>query len=72
VFVLREEKGKLRAHFVPLITGITGTTDIEVGGDLKQGDEIVIGSYKTLRTLKDGALVKRTTLEASTPKPEGM
>jgi HlyD family secretion protein len=72
VFVLREEKGKLHAHFVPLITGITGATDIEVGGDVKPGDEIVIGSYKTLRTLKDDALVKRTTLEASTPKPEGM
>ncbi|HEY0784888.1 MAG TPA: efflux RND transporter periplasmic adaptor subunit [Acidobacteriaceae bacterium] len=59
VFVLRTEKGKLHVHFVPLITGITGTTNIEVGGDLHEGDEIVTGSYKTLRSLKDGALVKR-------------
>ena len=72
VFVLRTEKGKLHAHFVPLITGITGTTDIEVGGDLHAGDEIVTGSYKTLRSLKDGALVKRTTPEAIAGKPDGM
>ncbi len=72
VFVLRTEKGKLHAHFVPLITGITGTTNIEVGGDLHDGDEIVTGSYRTLRGLKDGALVKRTTPEASAGKPDGM
>ncbi len=72
VFVLRTEKGKLHAHFVPLITGITGTTNIEVGGDLREGDEIVTGSYKTLRSLKDGALVKRTTAEAAAGKPDGM
>ena len=71
VFVLRNEKGKLHAHFVPLITGMTGTTNIEVGGDLHDGDEIVTGSYKTLRSLKDDALVKRTTIEASAGKPEG-
>jgi HlyD family secretion protein len=70
VFVLRTEKGKLHAHFVPLITGITGTTNIEVGGDLHEGDEIVTGSYKTLRSLKDGALVKRTTPEESAAKPD--
>jgi HlyD family secretion protein len=71
VFVIRTEKGKLHAHFVPLITGMTGTTNIEVGGDLHDGDEIVTGSYKTLRGLKDGSLVKRTTIEASAGKPEG-
>jgi len=70
VFVLRMEKGKLHAHFVPLITGITGTTNIEVGGDLHAGDEIVTGSYKTLRTLKEGALVKRTTPEEAAGKAD--
>jgi HlyD family secretion protein len=70
VFVLRTEKGKLHAHFVPLITGITGTTNIEVGGDLHAGDEIVTGSYKTLRSLKDGALVKRTTPEEAAGKAD--
>src|SRR6202012_2271554 len=58
VFVLRHEGRKLKAAFVPVDTGITGTTDIEVTSGLKAGDEIVTGSYKTLRELKSGALVK--------------
>jgi HlyD family secretion protein len=60
VYVLEKDKsGKLRAKFVPVTTGITGSTDIEVLSGLKEGDEIVIGPYKTLRGLKSNALVKR-------------
>ena len=44
--------------FVPVTTGITGQTEIEVLTGLKEGDEIVTGSYKTLRTLKTDAKVK--------------
>ncbi len=55
VFVLR---GKKDAVFVPVGTGISGTTDIEVISGLKEGDEIVTGSYKVLRTLRNGASVK--------------
>jgi len=58
VFILRHDGRKLKAYFVPVSTGITGTTDIEVTNGLKPGDEIVTGSYKTLRELKSGALVK--------------
>jgi HlyD family secretion protein len=54
VFVIRGGK----AVFVPVETGITGTTDIEVTSGLQQGDEIVTGSYKVLRTLKNEAPVK--------------
>jgi HlyD family secretion protein len=54
VFVIR--KGK--AEFVPVETGITGITDIEVIKGLNEGDEIITGSYKILRTLKPGAVVK--------------
>jgi HlyD family secretion protein len=54
VFVVRGTD----AVFVPVATGISGTTDIEVTGGLKQGDEIVTGSYKVLRTLRNGASVK--------------
>ena len=61
VFVLENNSGKLRARFVPVTTGITGTTDIEALTGLKAGDEIVIGPYKTLRSLKNSALVKRDT-----------
>jgi HlyD family secretion protein len=69
VFVLDSKSGKLRARFVPVSTGITGTTDIEALTGLKPGDEIVIGPYKTLRTLKNSALIKRDkeTPAVSTP-----
>ncbi|HTX74683.1 MAG TPA: efflux RND transporter periplasmic adaptor subunit [Terracidiphilus sp.] len=65
VFVLRKDQhGKLRAHFVPVTTGITGATDIEVLSGLQEGDEIVTGPYKTLRGLKENALVKKDTSPA--------
>jgi HlyD family secretion protein len=54
VFVLRSKK----ALFVPVSTGITGTTDIEVLDGLKEGDEVITGSYKVLRTLRPGSSVK--------------
>ena len=49
---------KGQARFKPVKTGITGETDIEVVDGLAPGDEIVTGSYKTLRTLKDKARIK--------------
>jgi HlyD family secretion protein len=61
VFVVRDVKGKLRAVFVPVTTGITGATDIEVTSGLNAGDEIVTGTYRVLRTLKDETPVKRDT-----------
>ena len=63
VFVIRNKK----AEFVPVDTGISGTTDIEVAKGLQPGDEIITGSYKVLRTLKPGASVK---IDNSTPKKE--
>lgn len=44
--------------FRPVKTGIIGETDIEIVDGLKEGDEIVTGAYKTLRTLKDEARIK--------------
>ncbi len=61
VFVLRKEGRKLRAVFVPVQTGITGASDIEVTSGVKPGDEIVVGPYRVLRSLKDDAVVKRDT-----------
>ena len=62
VFVVDKDKsGKLRAKFVPVTTGITGATDIEVLTGLNEGQEIVTGPYKTLRALKERSLVKRDT-----------
>jgi len=63
VFVIRNGK----ALFVPVTTGITGTTDIEVLDGVKEGDEIITGSYKVLRTLRPGSSVK---IDNSTPKKE--
>jgi HlyD family secretion protein len=61
VFVVRNK----RAQFVPVATGITGITDIEITSGLQEGDQIITGSYKTLRTLKPDARVK---VDNSTPK----
>ena len=63
VFVLRNHK----AEFVPVHTGVTGTTDVEVLDGLKDGDEVVTGSYKVLRTLRPGASIK---VDNSAPKKE--
>ncbi|MEO6965741.1 MAG: efflux RND transporter periplasmic adaptor subunit, partial [Acidobacteriaceae bacterium] len=57
VFVLRKEGRKLRAIFVPVQTGITGASDIEVTNGVKPGDEIIVGPYRVLRILKNDAVV---------------
>jgi HlyD family secretion protein len=63
VFVIRNKK----ALFVPVTTGITGTTDIEVVDGLSEGDEVITGSYKVLRTLRPGSSVK---VDNTAPKKE--
>jgi HlyD family secretion protein len=63
VFVMRNHK----AEFVAVESGIAGTTDIEVLKGLKDGDEIVTGSYKVLRTLRPGSSVK---VDNSAPKKD--
>ncbi|HUN63110.1 MAG TPA: efflux RND transporter periplasmic adaptor subunit [Candidatus Sulfotelmatobacter sp.] len=61
VFVVNGKK----ALFRPVETGISGVTDIEVTKGLQPGDEIVVGSYKALRTLKPEASIK---VDNSAPK----
>src|SRR5579862_184044 len=63
VFVVRNKK----AEFVPVATGIAGTSDIEVTDGLKGSEEIITGSYKTLRTIRSGSGVK---IDNSVPKKE--
>ena len=46
------------AQFREVKTGITGTTDIEVLNGLNDGEEIITGSYKVIRTLRNAAKVK--------------
>lgn len=70
VFVMQKDShGRQRAKFVPVTTGITGATDIEVLSGLNPGDEVVTGPYKTLRILKDGALLKKDKAPAAGPTP---
>jgi len=67
VFIVdKDPHGRLRAKFVPISTGITGATDIEVLTGLNPGQEVVAGPYKTLRDLKGGALLKRDTSQTIT------
>ncbi len=64
VYVVEKDKrGRLRSKFIPVKTGITGTTDIEVLSGLSQGEEVVSGPYKVLRDLKPGSLLKRDKLK---------
>ncbi|MGB6430790.1 MAG: efflux RND transporter periplasmic adaptor subunit [Candidatus Acidiferrales bacterium] len=61
VFVVRNKK----AVFVPVQTGISGVSDIEVLSGLDAGDQIITGSYKALRTLKPDSPIK---VDNSAPK----
>jgi HlyD family secretion protein len=57
VFLVSGEK----AVFKAVKTGIMGETDIEITEGITEGQEIVTGSYRTLRNLKDDARIKLET-----------
>lgn len=57
VFLVQGEK----AVFKTVKTGIMGETDIEITEGITEGQEIVTGSYRTLRNLKDEARIKVET-----------
>jgi HlyD family secretion protein len=54
VFVIVNQK----AEFRKVETGITGSTDIEVLSGVQPGEQIVIGSYQAIRTMRPGSRVK--------------
>ena len=54
VFVVRQGV----ATFVPVRTGIASESTIEVFGEVKPGESVVSGPYKSLRELKPNAKVK--------------
>ncbi len=54
VFVVAEGKAVFRG----VKTGLVGESDMEIQEGLKEGEEIVTGSYKTLRTLLNDARIK--------------
>jgi len=54
VFVVRGQQ----AIFRKVDTGVTGATDIEVLSGLKEGDEVISGSYRVIRTIRSETKVK--------------
>ncbi len=54
VFIIQGDQ----AVFKKLETGITGSTDIEVISGLNEGEEVITGSYKVIRTIRNEAKVK--------------
>ena len=54
VFVVQDRT----ATFTPVKTGIMGDAEIEILEGLTEGQEIVTGSYRTLRQLEDEARIK--------------
>jgi HlyD family secretion protein len=54
VFVIEDRS----ALFTPVKTGIMGDTDIEILEGLEEEQEIVTGSYRTLRQLENEARIK--------------
>ncbi|HEX9912793.1 MAG TPA: efflux RND transporter periplasmic adaptor subunit [candidate division Zixibacteria bacterium] len=59
---------KSKAKFIPIKSGISDQQNIEVVTGLKENDQIITGSYKILRTLKDGDRIK---IEKKIEKKEG-
>jgi HlyD family secretion protein len=55
VFVLDGKKVK----FVPVETGITGESDVEIVSGLQKDMEVITGPSRVLRTLKEGDTVQR-------------
>jgi HlyD family secretion protein len=55
VFVVTDED---QALFVPVRTSIADELSIEVEGELEEGQKVVSGPYKVLRTLKNGTDLK--------------
>ncbi len=50
------EQGSVK--FVPVTTGLSGESNIEIVKGLSEGQQVVTGPFKALRELKDGSKVK--------------
>ncbi|MGH9543369.1 MAG: efflux RND transporter periplasmic adaptor subunit [Terriglobales bacterium] len=54
LFVLRQGK----AVFVPVATGVTGVDNIQILRGIKPGEQVIIGPYRALRTMRNYTAVK--------------
>jgi len=59
-----------KAVFRKVGTGITGATDIELLDGLKEGEEIVTGSYRVIRTMRNETRIKVDNTTETTAKTE--
>lgn len=59
VFVVEEGKAKS----VPVKSGISDSTDVEIVSGLAGGEQVITGPYRALRKLEDGDAVRVTTPE---------
>jgi HlyD family secretion protein len=63
VFVVRDNK----ALFTPVKTGIAGEKYFEALSGVKDGDQVIVGPFSSVRELKDGAAVKVEASKVGTP-----
>jgi len=61
VFIAKDDK----AEFVPVETGIADQKQIEVVSGLDEGQTVITGPYKTLRTIKHGEEIEITSQKKS-------
>jgi HlyD family secretion protein len=47
-------------RFEPIVTGIAGERYFEVISGLKEGDQVIVGPFSSVRELRDGATVRAT------------
>ena len=66
IYVYKEGK----VQFVPVTTGLTGDTNIEIVKGVGEGQEIVTGPFKALREIKDGAKVREQEKKEGEEKDE--
>jgi HlyD family secretion protein len=57
-----------KATFVPVTTGLTGESNIEITKGLTEGEQIVTGPFRALRDIKDGAKVREQKEEKKDEK----
>jgi len=62
VFVVRDNK----ALFTPVKTGIAGEKYFEALSGVKEGDQVIVGPFSSVRELRDGTAVKIETASRST------
>ena len=60
-----------KVKFVPVETGITGESDIEIVSGLEAGQQVITGPSRVMRTLKEGMAVKKQEKKAGAPDNQG-